>query len=142
MKTILGLLMLLGTVYASGPTDKVSKKELKETLQKFFSAGDHRDLPVLESLLSEQFRVVVTDAEKGVASVLDRAAYLSLIEKKVIGGDMRLMKIDKIVQQLPNVAVVSLTLEGQKANFWNQVTLVKGPEGWKIVQDTVRMETK
>lgn len=136
------LLAMAGTAITAFAKGGEDRKDLESTVREFVSAGDARDLGKLEAVLAKDFRVLVSDPGKGVASVLDRAAYLSLIEQKVIGGDSRTLKIGKVVMGENGFATVTAELEGNKAVFHNQLTLVRTGEGWRIVQDAVWMQPK
>ena len=118
------------------------EKEVKTVVQQFIAGGDHQSVDELEPLLHAQFRVIWNNTAEAKVSPLDRAAYLDLIGKKVIGGDSRKLTVERVVIHKGVNATVLAKSVGEKATFYHSFGLVNTAAGWQLVADLMYMEAK
>jgi len=135
MKKLL-LLVPIGllTLIAFTPSEINSIREVVEIYAK---AGDMQDASKMGKVLHEGFRVVWNDPAKKTVSLISKADYMQLIEAKKIGGDKRKVIIESIDISEGINASVRVTLDGEKGDFWNLLSLVKVDGQWLVAQDLV-----
>lgn len=113
---------------------------VEQAVLSYILAGDERDVDGLTAITDESFRVLFNDPVKGTLSNLDKATYVGLVQKGVIGGVARAVEIlDLDIYQGVN-AQVKTRLVSEKATFYNYFSLVKTENKWWVAQDLVIME--
>ena len=105
-----------------------------EAVEAFVAAGDRRDLPALEQILHEEFRVVARMPD-GI-SFMPRALYLGLVRDEKIGGTPRQTTLGAVMPS-GDLATVKGSLSSATADFDCTWTLAKTDAGWQVVQDVV-----
>ncbi|MEM6784261.1 MAG: nuclear transport factor 2 family protein [Bacteroidota bacterium] len=71
---------------------------------------------------------------------LTHEAYINMLDAKQIGGSPRTLVVHN-VDVNGNLAVASVTMQGEQAHFENYIALMKTDGGWQIVSVILRMET-
>lgn len=110
---------------------------VKAVVKAYAAAGDARQVDELASHLDPAYRIALNDLEKAEVSIVDRATYLNLIETKVFGGDKRTLTFEQVDLYQENMATVKVKMAGEKATFFNYLSLAKVNGNWTIVQDMV-----
>lgn len=132
------LLLLLPIVLISLIAFKPSEvNAIREVVDIYAKAGDMQDVTKLEKVLHEGFRVVWNDPAKKTVSLISKSDYMQLLEAKKIGGDKRKVIIESIDISEGINASVRVTLDGEKGDFWNLLSLVKVDGKWLVAQDLV-----
>ncbi|MCE9596806.1 MAG: nuclear transport factor 2 family protein [Spirochaetia bacterium] len=109
---------------------------IRESIERFVRAGDEQSKEMLFSVTHPEFRIIAPNFPvPGNTTVLAREQFAALLEKKQMGGESR--KIDFVNWEKvgESAAIVRARLTGQTLVFENAFSMVKSPEGWKIVQD-------
>lgn len=117
---------------ASAKTDP----SIEAAIVSFSQAGDRRDPTAVDRHTHADFRVVFAVRGKPGVQVLDRKTYKNLLAAEKIGGGHRTVKILNVSQQ-DGLAVAKVRLERNDATFETVSTLVKGQNGWKLIQEAV-----
>lgn len=110
--------------------------QISESVHTFSTSADTRDVDSLQELLHDNFRAIVNQAF-GTKEVqfMDKAMYLDLLEKEVIGGDQRFVTILSMDVEERN-AVVKAKLVGKDLSFITFIQLIKDIDGkWRIMSD-------
>lgn len=110
---------------------------IRETVESYAKAGDQQDAAALEKVLHEGFRVVWNDPAKQSVSLISKTDYVQLLQAKKIGGDKRKVIIESIEISKGINASVRLTMDGEKGDFWNLLSLIRVDGRWLIAQDLV-----
>jgi len=135
MKKLLFLVPVsLFAIIAFSPSEVNSIREVVEIYAK---AGDLQDASRMGKVLHEGFRVVWNDPAQKTVSLISKTDYLQLLEAKKIGGDKRKVIIESIDISEGINASVRVTLDGEKGDFWNLLSLVKVDGKWLVAQDLV-----
>lgn len=117
-------------------------RALKATVTEFIAAGDAQDVDRLAAILHTDYRVIWNNPTDGKVSVIDRATYLDLIGKKVIGGDTRTVTFEEVsLIQGVNANIRAMSV-GEKATFYHDFHLVKVAGTWTLVNDLFYMVPK
>ena len=110
---------------------------IRGVVEVYAKAGDEQDVKAIEKVMHDGFRVVWNDPGKNTVSLISKADYVQLLGAKKIGGDKRKVIIESIDISEGINASVRLTLDGEKGDFWNLLSLVKVNGEWLIAQDLV-----
>ncbi len=110
---------------------------IREVVEIYANAGDIQDASKMGKVLHDGFRVVWNDPAKKTVSLISKTDYMQLLEAKKIGGDKRKVIIESIDISEGVNASVRVTLDGEKGDFWNLLSLVKVDGKWLIAQDLV-----
>lgn len=110
---------------------------IREVVEIYAKAGDLQDASKMGKVLHEGFRVVWNDPAQKTVSLISKTDYLQLLETKKIGGDKRKVIIESIDISEGINASVRVTLDGEKGDFWNLLSLVKVDGKWLVAQDLV-----
>ncbi len=110
---------------------------IREGDEIYANAGDIQDASKMGKVLHDGFRVVWNDPAKKTVSLISKTDYMQLLEAKKIGGDKRKVIIESIDISEGVNASVRVTLDGEKGDFWNLLSLVKVDGKWLIAQDLV-----
>lgn len=110
---------------------------IREVVEIYAKAGDLQDASKMEKVLHEGFRVVWNDPAQKAVSLISKTDYMQLLEAKKIGGDKRKVIIESIDISEGVNASVRVTLDGEKGDFWNLLSLVKVDDKWLVAQDLV-----
>ncbi len=105
-----------------------------DAVHAFVKAGDSKSVAELQTVLHDEFRVVAQMPDG--LSVLDKATYIDLIDKGVIGGGKRTAQIDSVITSGPLVTVKG-TLTSSDADFDCTWTVVQNDASWQVIQDLV-----
>ncbi len=117
-------------------------KQIEETVKTYILGGDQQDVNLLETVMHNNYRVIINDAKENTIKELSKSSYLDFIAKKVFGGNPREIEIEAIEISKELNAVVKLKLTSSKAKFYSQFSLVKVNGKWWILQDLVFMEMR
>lgn len=112
---------------------------VEETLLAYLKAGDEQDEKGLSTTMHENYRVLLNDPSKGTVSTFDKATYIGLAKKGVIGGIAREVDILGLDIYQGLNAHVKTHLHSEKADFYNYYSLVKTDGKWWVVQDMLMM---
>lgn len=115
---------------------KETLTEVKTCIEQFAYAADVRDEQALNTVLDEQFRLVLNQMFGSTGlMLLDKQAYLGKIRLKEFGGDKREVHIEHLhVQQ--NNAMAQVTFAGSQMTIVTFIQLVRTNSGqWKILND-------
>lgn len=120
------------------PSDLV---DIAEAVESFANSVDAGDADKLKELLHDDYRSIVNQAlGSDKIDFLDKATYLDLLAKGIIGGDQRTIVIQSIDLE-GNNAVVKARLEGKKLVFTTFIQVVKNSAGqWQIMSDMPTIE--
>lgn len=130
-------LALLGSLNLSFAQETA---QIQEVVERYNQGGANNDIAQLEPILADHFRVVLNDTKEGAIKVLDRATYLDLINKKIFGGEDRILDFSSIDQQGAITATVRVSQKGGSNNFRNYLSLVHHQGQWQLVQALVYIE--
>jgi hypothetical protein len=100
----------------------------------FATAADNRDVPALEGLLDESFRVVFTVKGSDEVSTIDRATYLSLLQAGKLGGVTREVRVSQAIAT-GSLASAMASLASPAALFESEYTLIQRGGKWRLAQD-------
>jgi|GEM_PF-3267475 len=123
-------------------TDKTDKAKIKSVVNTYVLGGDQQSVSQLESVMHDNYRVIINDLNEGIIKELDKSTYLGFIEKKAFGGEERKIEIESISISNEVNSIVVLKMTSNKAIFHSQFSLVKVDSKWWIIQDLVQMEIK
>lgn len=140
MKTIIFLIITLFT--SMNTLAQIDQKtEVRKTIEAFSQATALHDVETLERLLEPNYRVVMNQLFGNTSTlILDRATYLSKIEKKEFGGIERSLEFHAIDVN-GKTASVKVSLIGNQSTFTSYFNLIKNTEEeWKIVSDLPTIE--
>lgn len=112
---------------------------VEQTLLTYLQAGDEQDADALAKTMHDSYRVLLNDPNKGSVSTFDKATYLDLAKKGVIGGIAREVDILSLDIYQGLNAHVKTHLHSEKADFYNYYSLVKTDGKWWVVQDMLMM---
>ncbi len=118
-----------------------TENEVKKVVMNYAKAGDDQDVPQLKNLLHDQHRLVWHDGTKP-PFVLDKSGYISKIESKEWGGDIRKVKVEAIENFDGVNATVKVILDGKKAQMRSIFSLIKVEGEWKIIEELVNATFK
>lgn len=121
---------------------KSDKEEIKKAVEVYVAGGDQQDVSLLQTVMHDNYRVIINDTKENAIKELDKSTYLDFIGKKVFGGDPRKIEIESIQVSQGLNAVVKLKMTSSKAVFYSQFSLVKSQQKWWLVQDLAYMEVK
>lgn len=107
-----------------------------QAVRAFCAAADTRDAENLERLLHPEFRVVFTAKGSTSAAILPRSAWFGMLREGKLGGVPRDTVILNATSEA-GLAVVRATMQGASGRFESSFTVVREPEGYRIVQDAV-----
>lgn len=135
-----GMTLLVGGVALAGESDPVPNR-IVMAIKAFVEAADSRDVAGIEAATHRGFRVAVVIGQKPNVALMDRETYLQLIRARKIGGDRRTVSI-RSVELRGHLAVARVRLEGEKAIFEGDLTLLKDEGTWKVYQDASHFRPK
>jgi len=110
--------------------------EITNVIYDFSKSADERNVSKMESILHKDFRAIVNQAfgSKEI-QMTDKATYIDLLNKKIIGGDSRTIQIESIDMEGVN-AVVKVQLKGSSLIFTTFIQLVKNStDKWQVISD-------
>ena len=131
---IISAMLLAGFAVQAAP-----KSEVRQAVYTFVQSGDAQNVGALDQVLHPEFRVVFQAKGSNDVSNMAREQFLEMFRQKKFGGDQRSVKIRKIDVQ-GNLAVVRARFQGRQAVFENTLTLVRGSNGWQVIQDMAYVE--
>lgn len=111
------------------------------TIEAFAKGADQQDAEALESILDDNFRLVMNQLFGGDAVMtMDKNTYLTKIRNKEFGGDERTVVIHS-VQVYGKNAQAQVSFQGSKMTFTSFLHLIHTAEGkWRIVNDLPTVE--
>ncbi|MCO4772653.1 MAG: nuclear transport factor 2 family protein [Deltaproteobacteria bacterium] len=133
--------LLLAPMGANAGERTNDEKAVKAAVEAFKRGGESRDVASLGSVLHEDFRVLFTWTHEPGVTRLDKAGYLGLLEAGKIGGTAGTIEFAD-VQVRDEIAIAEATIVRGDARFESSFTLLRGEQGWTIVQDAVVVEAK
>lgn len=93
-----------------------TENEIKKVVISYAQAGDNQDASAIKALLHDEHRLVWNDGTKA-PFILDKAGYVSKIESKEWGGDVRKVSIE-VIEDFDGVnATVKAVLDGKKTQM-------------------------
>ncbi len=138
-----GIMIALAVAFTSFEgSAQLANHDLVQVVTQFVKAGDAQDVSSLKEVIHDSYRIIWNDLNEKVVKVVDRATYLQLIGAKKFGGDTREIHIEGIALRGETNAVVRVRLEGEKADFWSFLSMVKTGGKWLIVEDLVEVNFK
>ena len=115
------------------------KKAIETAVRTYIEGGDSQNVTLLETVLHDNYRVIINDTKENTIKELDKTTYLGFIEKKIFGGEPRKIEIESIEISNGLNASVKLRMTSSKATFYSQFSLAKINEKWWVLQDFVHM---
>jgi hypothetical protein len=112
-------------------------KFAQEVILTYLSGGHHRDLPKLESVLHDDFRIIWHDQQKTEHAVVPRSVYLMKIASEEWGGEERTMKDLKVISFDDTNLVAKVSLVGVSATMHSMISMVNHGGEWKMVSELV-----
>lgn len=141
MKFLILMMSLASFTNQNLPPDDILA--VSELVHDFSKSADQRDGKRMQSILHKDFRAIVNQAmgSKEV-QLIDKASYLDLMKKEVIGGDTREVTILSIDMEDKN-AVVKARFAGKELVFTTFIQAVKTDGGsWKLMSDMPVIQKK
>lgn len=131
---LIGIMSLTMNLFIQAQTTDVIK--ITDTITAFAKAGDINDAKTLETLLDDNYRIVMNRLfGSNEVIVMTKDVYIGKIKSKEYGGDTRVLDFENIVIN-GSTANVKVTYKGTTMIFCNLVTLLKNSEGnWKLVAE-------
>jgi hypothetical protein len=119
------------------------KQQIETAINAFAKAGDDRNDAELQTILNENFRVIVNRfPTPDKTASLTKEAYIGLIKAKKIGGDARKVNILS-VDVMTHSAMAKVIFESEKAKFTSYLSYVLTKDKkWELVADLALMEKK
>jgi hypothetical protein len=130
--TLLAAVAVAGNV--ADATDKTAERDLRHSIEAFRTAGDERNVGVLEALLHTDFRLLAYFGGATEAATMDKAAYTGALKAGKIGGKPRTLKILS-VDLRGNHAACRISMESAELRFDNYMHWVKTGSGWQLLND-------
>ena len=116
---------------------------ITQAITDFVRGGDDRDLPLLDKVLHQDFRINNNGymGTPGV-TIIDKAQYLANIKTGIFGGLPRKMSIESL-DESGTIAMVKLRLESAANHFlsYNALVLDEGGE-WRLINNLAIVEPK
>ena len=115
-----------------------SKNAIKKAIMVHLDASATRDVAKMKTVLHDDFRIVVNQAEK--LMVLDLKTMISLYEQGKFGGEKKDIEIKTIDEQGGLTAMAKVIEKGEKAIFNIYFTLINVQGEWKIIHETAYLD--
>lgn len=131
--TVLMGVLLMSAVAEAGP-----EKAIRSAVSAFAHAGDVQSADQVAAVTDPEFRVVFQMAGAPGTTVLDRATYMKMLTDKKLGGKERSLRIEQVHVD-GELATVRHRMKRADAEFSGVLTLVRTSDGWKVIQDAVRL---
>lgn len=127
---------ILSVLFTMGVIAQSDAGRISNVITQFSKAGDMHDVPVLDKLLDNNYRVLMNrmfGSDKVVA--LQKSDYLNKVSSKEFGGDSRTVEIENLVIN-GTTASVQVNFTGEKLSYRSIIVLVKNADNdWKLVAD-------
>ncbi|NIB44453.1 hypothetical protein HBA55_33000 [Pseudomaricurvus alkylphenolicus] len=105
----------------------------------FLEAAPRNDTDAIRTVVSDQFRVFVTNTKGKASRTISKNRYLELMDAKIIGGrqwDYEIIAVDVSINQLAYVKA-KIEQASPKETLYVHFTVAKVGNLWKIVQESV-----
>ncbi len=109
--------------------------QVKDKVRNFALAIENRDVPTLQNLLHDNFRVVANQfPNPETVSVLPKELYLNMIKSEKIGGNKYEVFFDYVSVEDHSATVIA-KFEAEKSIMYLTLLLIHVENDWKIVED-------
>ncbi|GEM_PF-5102176 len=135
-------LFSMSAMNGKSQTTMKTEETIKQVIETFVEAGEKRELNMYNGILHKDFRVIANRyPSPDKTSIIDRETYISLIEKKIIGGaHYTVIFEDMIVSN--HSATATVKLKGDKGGQNITFLMVQNNTGdWQIITD-MAVQTK
>ena len=123
---------------AATPTLNPDLPLIEDAIKRFMRGGDESDTTLLDAVLHGQFRVIVNQGVLGAKTlrVLDKPAYLKMIDDKKYGGVPRSVRIASI-SSAGSVAAAEVHTSSVRSDITSFLHFIKDGDGnWRLIGDT------
>jgi len=115
-----------------------SKKDVEKVIMTQLNASAARDVEKMKTVLHNDFRIVVNQAER--LTVLNLETMLALYKQGKFGGEEKEISIVAIDVQGNLTAMAKVTEKGKKAIFNIYFSLINIKGEWKIVEEVAYLD--
>jgi hypothetical protein len=136
INVLIGALLMSLLIAQSNLSIASNEQDIMQVIDNYVQGTEENNVSLIEQSFHPDFRVVAL-TEEGTR-ILDKQNYLNLLKAKKIGGTQRTLNIKQLNIQ-NQFALVSLSLEGEKVIFNDQLQLVQLHGTWQIVNNLTQV---